>query len=99
MTTNPNPVRALLLDWAGTTIDYGSLAPAGVFQEIFRACGVEVTQAEARGPMGMAKRDHIAEVLKLPRVAAARPPTTPTSIGFTGNSYRCRSGSWRSMRC
>lgn len=71
MTTNPNPVRALLLDWAGTTIDYGSLAPAGVFQEIFRACGVEVTQAEARGPMGMAKRDHIAEVLKLPRVAAA----------------------------
>jgi phosphonoacetaldehyde hydrolase len=74
-------LRAVIFDWAGTTVDYGSRAPAAVFLEIFRRFGVEITAAEARGPMGRAKRDHIAAILALPRVAAAcrqihgRPPT------------------------
>lgn len=62
------PIRAVILDWAGTTVDYGSRAPTRVFVEIFRRAGLEISEAEARGPMGMAKRDHIAAVLKLPRV-------------------------------
>lgn len=66
----PN-IRGLLLDWAGTTVDYGSRAPARVFVEVFQRSGVPVTEAEARGPMGMAKRAHIAAVLNLPRVAQA----------------------------
>lgn len=57
-----------MLDWAGTTVDYGSRAPTAVFVEIFRRRGVPITVAEARGPMGMAKREHIATVLALPRV-------------------------------
>ncbi|HUE69363.1 MAG TPA: phosphonoacetaldehyde hydrolase [Pirellulaceae bacterium] len=64
-------LRAVIFDWAGTTIDYGSRAPAAVFLEIFRRSGVEISSAEARGPMGRAKRDHIAAILALPRVAAA----------------------------
>lgn len=64
-------IRAVLLDWAGTTIDHGSLAPTSVFREIFRARGVEISAAEARGPMGTAKRDHIATLLRMPRIAAA----------------------------
>jgi phosphonoacetaldehyde hydrolase len=60
--------RAVLFDWAGTTVDYGSRAPTQVFLEIFRRRGVEITVEEARGPMGMAKRDHIASVLFLERV-------------------------------
>jgi phosphonoacetaldehyde hydrolase len=63
-------IKAVLFDWAGTTIDYGSCAPAEVFVEIFRRRGVEIAQAEARGPMGMAKRAHLSAVLALPRVAA-----------------------------
>jgi phosphonoacetaldehyde hydrolase len=62
-------IDAVILDWAGTTIDYGSRAPTQVFVEIFRRRGIEITLAEARGPMGMAKRDHIAVILRLPRVA------------------------------
>lgn len=62
---------AVILDWAGTTVDYGSCGPARVFQEIFAAQGVPVTAAEAREPMGRAKRDHIASVSRMPRVAAA----------------------------
>jgi len=62
---------AVLLDWAGTTIDHGSCGPAGVFRSIFAARGVEITAAEARGPMGRAKRDHIATIAAGQRVAAA----------------------------
>jgi len=64
------PIRAVLLDWAGTTVDYGSRAPVEVFVEIFRRMEVEITAAEAREPMGRAKRDHIASIASLPRVAA-----------------------------
>lgn len=63
--------QAVLLDWAGTTVDYGSRAPARVFLEVFRRRGVVVTESEARGPMGLSKREHIAAVAALPRVAAA----------------------------
>lgn len=63
-------IKAVLFDWAGTTIDYGSLAPMRVFVEIFRRRGVEITIDEARGPMGRSKHDHIATVARLPRVAA-----------------------------
>lgn len=65
-----SPVQAVLLDWAGTTVDYGSRAPAEVFLSIFQKRGIEITAAEARGPMGRAKRDHIATVARLPRVSA-----------------------------
>jgi phosphonoacetaldehyde hydrolase len=62
---------AVLLDWAGTTIDHGSCGPAEVFRAIFAARGVEITADEARGPMGRGKRDHIATIAAEPRVAAA----------------------------
>lgn len=64
-------LKAVMLDWAGTTVDYGSRAPLEVFVEIFRRMEVEITPAEAREPMGRAKREHIAAVVKGPRVAAA----------------------------
>ena len=64
-------VRAVIADMAGTTVDFGSCAPAGVFVKVFRAAGVEITLAEARGPMGMGKKDHIREILRLPRVSAS----------------------------
>jgi len=61
--------QAVILDWAGTTVDFGSRAPVQVFIEIFRRRGIQVSEAEARGPMGSAKRDHIAALLALPRIA------------------------------
>src|ERR1700693_6390833 len=64
-------VKAVIFDWAGTVIDYGSLAPMGAFVETFAEFGVEIGIDEARGPMGMAKRPHIAALTELPRVAEA----------------------------
>jgi phosphonoacetaldehyde hydrolase len=63
-------VKAVLFDWAGTTVDFGSRAPVQVFMEVFDRIGIQVTEAEARGPMGKAKREHIASVISLPRIAA-----------------------------
>ncbi len=71
MSQTPSPIRAILFDWAGTTVDHGSLAPVEVFLEVFRRQGVEISVSEARGPMGRAKRDHLDALLALPRVAAA----------------------------
>ncbi len=68
-TMSSRQTKAVLLDWAGTTIDYGSRAPTRVFAEIFRRRGVEITVEEARGPMGRAKHEHIAMVAALPRVS------------------------------
>lgn len=51
-----------VLDLAGTVVDFGSRAPAGAFVELFARHGVSVTEAEAREPMGMHKRDHIAAI-------------------------------------
>jgi phosphonoacetaldehyde hydrolase len=65
-----SPIRLVAFDLAGTTVDFGSSAPAGVFVDLFRRHGVTITDAEARGPMGTAKRDHIAALARLPRVAA-----------------------------
>ena len=67
----PVSIRLVVADLAGTTVDFGSSAPAGVFVALFARHGVAVSEAEARGPMGTAKRDHIAALAALPSVAAA----------------------------
>lgn len=64
-------LKAVIFDWAGTIVDFGSRAPMGAFVETFADFGLDLSVEEARGPMGMAKRDHIAALLALPRVAAA----------------------------
>jgi phosphonoacetaldehyde hydrolase len=62
-------VQGIVLDWAGTIIDHGCIAPSGVFVDLFAEYGVVITSAEAREPMGRAKRDHIAQLLGMPAVA------------------------------
>jgi phosphonoacetaldehyde hydrolase len=62
-------IQAVIFDWAGTMIDFGSFAPMGVFVEAFRKFGVEATIEEARAPMGMPKWDHINAMLAEPRLA------------------------------
>src|SRR5690349_13049741 len=63
------PVRAVVLDWAGTVVDFGSRAPMGVFVAAFGAAGVDIGVEEARPFMGLPKRDHIRAIGALPAVA------------------------------
>ena len=66
-----NRIHAVILDWAGTTVDFGSFAPTQIFVEAFRqAFDVEITLAEARVPMGLGKWQHIEALGKLPAVDA-----------------------------
>ncbi|XP_066286038.1 phosphonoacetaldehyde hydrolase-like isoform X1 [Branchiostoma lanceolatum] len=58
------PVKLVVLDWAGTVIDYGVCAPALTFSQIFKNEGVPISNEEARGPMGAHKRVHIQRVLE-----------------------------------
>lgn len=61
-------IQAVLLDWAGTAVDYGCQAPVEVFVEALAKLGIEVTREEARGPMGIAKIDHVKAILGLDTV-------------------------------
>ncbi len=70
MTQRTGKLQAVVFDWAGTMIDFGSRAPAAAFEEIFRQEGVAITTAQAREPMGMAKREHMRAILDMPDVAA-----------------------------
>jgi phosphonoacetaldehyde hydrolase len=62
-------IRLVIFDWAGTTVDHGSLAPLMPFVRAFAARGVEITPDEARAPMGVSKKDHVRALLHLPPVA------------------------------
>jgi phosphonoacetaldehyde hydrolase len=63
-------LKCAILDWAGTTMDYGVYAPAVAFLEVFRRQGVEISMAEARAPMGMHKKEHLRRIAQTPEVAA-----------------------------
>jgi phosphonoacetaldehyde hydrolase len=62
-------LQAVLLDWAGTTMDYGCYAPAVVFIDVYKKYGVEITMEQAREPMGAHKKVHIRQISKIPAVA------------------------------
>ncbi len=67
----PSPrVQAVIFDWAGTVVYFGSRAPVQAFVELFHRHGVALSVEQVRGPMGMHKREHIRQLLLLPDVAA-----------------------------
>jgi len=63
------PLKAVILDWAGTTMDYGCMAPAVVFMEVFRRKGIDISMEQAREPMGAHKRVHIQQISRIEAVA------------------------------
>ncbi len=69
--TYRGPVKLVILDWAGTTIDYGCYAPAVVFVQVYERKGLEIGMDQARVPMGLHKRDHIRAISQMEEVSAA----------------------------
>ena len=39
-------VRLVVFDWAGTTVDYGCVAPLAVFERIFENKNIHLTREE-----------------------------------------------------
>jgi len=59
---------AVFLDWAGTVVDHGSIAPVHALEDIFREYGVTAPRPLVRRHMGLAKKDHIRKLLEEPYV-------------------------------
>jgi phosphonoacetaldehyde hydrolase len=66
--TYRGPIEAVLLDWAGTTMDFGCMAPAVVFMQIYERKRVPISVEEARAPMGAHKKVHIRKISELESV-------------------------------
>ena len=62
-------IECIIMDWAGTSVDYGCFAPVAAFVESFRAAGIEVTPAETRAYMGLTKIEEIRALFNIPRVS------------------------------
>jgi phosphonoacetaldehyde hydrolase len=61
-------LKAIIFDWAGTVVDFGSLCPVSAFQAAFLEKGIAVTPEEIQQFMGIHKREHILAILALPPV-------------------------------
>jgi phosphonoacetaldehyde hydrolase len=64
-------VTAVIFDWAGTTVDHGSVAPVRALRKLFESRGLEVSEDEIRREMGLLKKDHIRTLL---RSVTGQPP-------------------------
>ena len=60
-------IECIILDWAGTAVDYGCFAPVAAFIESFNEIGVPVTAAETRAYMGLTKIEEIRALFNIDR--------------------------------
>jgi phosphonoacetaldehyde hydrolase len=63
-------IRAVVFDWAGTAVDFGSLAPVAAFAAAFERAGVPVSTEEIRAFMGLEKRRHLVSLLEDEAISA-----------------------------
>src|ERR1700721_4404370 len=63
-------VSAVMLDWAGTPVDPGSIAPVLALKTLFAKHGIALSMEDARRDMGLLKRDHIQAILALPNISS-----------------------------
>lgn len=61
-------IKAIIFDWAGTMVDFGSRAPMGAFVKLFESEGINLSIYQARIPMGTNKWDHINALLHIPEI-------------------------------
>ncbi|GAB2899341.1 phosphonoacetaldehyde hydrolase [Microbulbifer echini] len=64
-------LKAVILDWAGTLVDFGSRAPLQAFIQVFSDARISVNEAQTRIPMGTEKKEHIRRMLQQEAIQAA----------------------------
>jgi phosphonoacetaldehyde hydrolase len=64
------PVKAVVLDWSGTAIDFGCMGPPTAFVNIFERYEIEITISEVRQFMGLGKKEHVRRLCQMPKVVA-----------------------------
>ena len=48
-------IKCVIMDWAGTAVDYGCFAPVAAFIEAFAEKGLIIDVVQTRKPMGLPK--------------------------------------------
>ncbi len=43
-------IECIIMDWAGTAVDYGCFAPVAAFLKAFNEIGINITMEQARRP-------------------------------------------------
>ena len=61
-------IECIIMDWAGTAVDYGCFAPVAAFIKAFAEKGLTIDVVQTRKPMGLPKIQHIRELLTMPEV-------------------------------
>lgn len=90
----PGAVSTVIFDWAGTILDFGCMAPVAAFREAFAEAGLDISEAEARLPMGAAKREHIELILAQPAVqqrwrGRTGQPSSPADVDRIYEAFLC----------
>ncbi len=62
-------IQLVVLDWAGTAVDFGCFAPVDSFAKALERHGVSATPEQVRKPMGAAKKDHLRALLQRPELS------------------------------
>ena len=65
---NMKKIECVIMDWAGTSVDYGCFAPVAAFVDSFKQMGLTVTAAETRAHMGVTKIEEIPALFSIERV-------------------------------
>lgn len=65
---NMKKIECVIMDWAGTAVDYGCFAPVAAFVESFRQMGLTVTTAETRAHMGLTKIEEVKALFAIDHV-------------------------------
>lgn len=63
-----NKIECVIMDWAGTAVDYGCFAPVAAFVECFKNMGLTVTAEETRAHMGLTKIEEIRALFAIDHV-------------------------------
>jgi phosphonoacetaldehyde hydrolase len=66
----PKKIETLIMDWAGTAVDFGCFAPVEAFVRAFEEKDIQLSVEEIRRPMGKAKIEHIQTLLQMDSVRA-----------------------------
>jgi len=64
-------IKAVVFDWAGTMVDFGSCAPVRALKTVFADASVPVDDGPVRRYMGMAKRAHVIAMLSEAEIGEA----------------------------
>ncbi len=102
-------IECIIMDWAGTAVDYGCFAPVAAFIEAFAEKGLVIDVVQTRKPMGLPKIQHIRELLSMPDVneqftaryqrldgrrrGRTKPPFREASLRLSRKLHRPYSGS------